>query len=32
MGFSPLITPPQHVVTKKNHRENFLPFPNVGKV
>lgn len=32
VGFSPLINLPHYVVTEENHRENFLPFPSVGKV
>lgn len=32
VGFSPLINLPRHFVTQQNHRENFLPFPSVGKV
>lgn len=31
-GFPPLINLAPHVITEKTHRENFLPFPNVGKV
>lgn len=31
-GFPPLINLPPPLITKKTHRENFLPFPNVGKV